>query len=228
MIAAEIVSIEQLNETTFSFWLRPETRLDYTAGQFIELYIPHEADQRGTHRWFTLSSSPTEELIAITTRKLPTMSSFKQRLFSMKPGDIVSASQAMGDFVLPMQTTLPIIFLVRGIGATPLRSMARSLSADTTMRDITVIHSARSADDFLFQDIYGPIASEIIERVSTSDESASEVIGTVLGAHTEKPDARIYISGPEQFTEQIVHSLTQAGIKPSLLVTDYFHGYMVS
>lgn len=52
---------EAANITTFFF--RPEKPVQYTAGQFIELTIPHEnPDDRGQKRWFTLSSSPTDEV----------------------------------------------------------------------------------------------------------------------------------------------------------------------
>ncbi len=47
-----------------TFWWKPERPVRYTAGQFIELMLPHEnSDKRGSKRWFTLSSSPSEDLL---------------------------------------------------------------------------------------------------------------------------------------------------------------------
>ena len=46
-------------ETIRTFYFRPVTPVQYTAGQFIELTLPHERpDKRGMKRWFTLSSAP--------------------------------------------------------------------------------------------------------------------------------------------------------------------------
>ncbi len=50
----------------------------YESGQFIEVELQQPSvDDRGQKRWFTLSSSPTEATLDITTRKLPKHSSFK-------------------------------------------------------------------------------------------------------------------------------------------------------
>lgn len=226
MIPAVLVKTEQNNSSTYTFWLKPEQPIDYTAGQFIELFIPHDADDRGTHRWFTLSSSPSEEYIAITTRKAARMSTFKQRLFNIKVGDSLQISQAMGDFVLPMQRSIPLLFVVRGIGITPVRSMTKSLiDAAPNIRDISIIHSVKNHDDLLFQDIYKVIASGVRQEIDNSAENTDAITKLVLAYYAKNPNSRIYISGPEKFAEELYASLISADIKPSSLITDYFHGY---
>lgn len=226
MIPAVLVEIEQPSSSTYTFWLRTERPFNYTAGQFIEMYIPHEADDRGTHRWFTLSSAPSEKYIAITTRKAATMSTFKQHLFSAKPGDTLHISQAMGDFVLPMQRSMPLIFIVRGIGITPVRSMVKQLVDEgSRSRDITIIHSVKYADDLLFQNIYKQITSEITEYIEDSKDYTEDIVIEAKNSYHNKPGGRIYISGPEQFAEKIYNQLKSEDIKPGALITDYFHGY---
>jgi len=86
-----------------TFYFRPEQPLSYTAGQFTELTIPHKRpDERGLKRWFTLSSSPTSELLSITTKfNNDKSSSFKKALFGLKPGAELTMAEPMGDFVLP-------------------------------------------------------------------------------------------------------------------------------
>lgn len=226
MIPAVLIRVQQLNDSTYTFWLKTEQPLDYTAGQFIEMHIPHQSDERGTHRWLTLSSSPSEELLAVTTRKTAKMSSFKQQLFGAKTGDTVHISQAMGDFVLPMQLSIPIIFVTRGIGITPVRSMTKQLIDEKSdQRDIAIIHSVRDSNDLLFKDVYRKIASPCMEILESSSENIQDLIVQTLELYNQKPSARIYISGPEQFAEKVFASLTTAGVKPSALVADYFHGY---
>ena len=90
---------DKVNETVTTFWFEPEQRMHYTAGQFTELTLPHDQpDERGIKRWFTLSSSPTQELVSITTRYAgdDKSSSFKKTLFALEPGAEVSMAEAMG------------------------------------------------------------------------------------------------------------------------------------
>ncbi len=226
MTPTTITRIEQNNDSTYTFWFTPEKTFDYSAGQFVEVFIPHEADDRGTHRWFTLSSSPTEKLLAITTRKVSKMSSFKHQLFSLKVGDQLLISQAMGDFVLPMQRSIPIIFLVRGIGITPVRSMTKFLSdTGTENRDISVIHNVKHSDDLLFKSIYDTVASQTVSEVEKDNDVGKKMTLLAKEQFDTKPGSRVYISGPEVFVEESNHRLIELGLKPSQIVTDYFHGY---
>ena len=52
-----------------TFFFRPDNPVYYTAGQYTELKVPHtNPDKRGQKRWFTLSSSPSDPLLTITTK----------------------------------------------------------------------------------------------------------------------------------------------------------------
>jgi len=81
------VKVERINHDVSTFGLNPKKPLRYTAGQYIEMYLPHDnPDERGQKHWFTLSASPTEELISITTKFAGDKgSTFKKTLFSLKP-----------------------------------------------------------------------------------------------------------------------------------------------
>lgn len=225
MTPARLESIEKHSQTTYTFWFKLPQPLDYTAGQFVEIFLPHEADERGTHRWFTLSSSPSESLIAITTRNVPQQSSFKHRLFSLRPGDVVNVSQAMGDFVLPIQKSIPIIFLVRGIGITPVRSMLKYLQDSGENRPVSIIYSVKHAEDALFLDLIKSASMDLetIELPSLTDTDLP--VQKTLQEIEKNPNARLYLSGPEQFVEKAYGELLANGLKASAIVTDYFHGY---
>lgn len=225
MIIATLDSVEQQNDTTYTFWFKPSQPIDYTAGQFVEVYLPHEADNRGTHRWFTLSSSPSESLIAITTRKVARQSSFKKVLFGLRPGDTIRVSQAMGDFVLPMQKSIPVLFLIRGIGITPARSMLQFLSDAGENRQISLIYSLKHTDDALYTDLISTVTvqSETLELATLID--VEQPVQKTLEYIKKTPNTRVYVSGPEQFVEKAYDQLLGRGLRASSIVTDYFHGY---
>src|ERR1700722_16878985 len=128
-----------------TFYFRPEKPVHYTAGQFIELTIPHKnPDKRGIKHWFTLSSPPTDELLSITTKFAGDQSSsFKKALFKLKPGTELRMADPMGDFVLPKLIQTPLIFVAGGIGITPFHSMLSWLAATGEVRPIKLLYAVR-------------------------------------------------------------------------------------
>ena len=204
-----------------TFWFRPERDLRYDAGQFIELSIPHDnADDRGIRRWFTLSSSPTDSLIAITTKHAEKPSTFKQQLFALKPGESIHMTESMGDFVLPKDASIPLVFVAGGIGVTPIHSMTKFI-ADTNQRRTThLLYAAHDASEIAFRKLLdstiGVVDYRTDGRVTTQD------ILNIIERYTAP---LIYLSGPEEMTEILVAELKENGVPGSRLVTDYFPGY---
>ena len=198
--------------------------LDYTAGQFVELTVSHDKpDGRGIQRWFTLSSSPTEHTVHITTRTSARVSSFKRALSDLKPGDHISISQAMGDFVLPIQKNIPILFVVAGIGVTPVRSIVKSLIDTGIRRDIQLLHIGPSPESLPYRAELQAYVPHIID-ISNSESAIRDCTAATKTYLTQNPEARVYVSGPEEFTEKLYSGLTQI-VPASRIVTDYFHGY---
>src|SRR3989344_3409331 len=137
---ASVVSTETHRNGYFTIYFRPSQKFQYSAGQFIELIIDHKnPDSRGTRRWFTLSSAPHEPVLAVTTKTGPCLSTFKQALLRLNKDDEVEISQAMGDFVLPRSTTIPVLFIAGGIGITPIHSILKSHAHSTEDRHISLI-----------------------------------------------------------------------------------------
>lgn len=213
--------------TTFSF--QPNQKLDFTAGQYVEikLAIANE-DDRGNKRWFTLSSSPTEPLISITTKRtLGLESAFKHALFNLSPGMTVHISEPMGDFVLPKDTTIPLVFVVGGIGATPVRSIIKWLIDTGEFRQLRILYSAHDQKDFAFCDLFKLYDAKLDLIASTGINNFRNQLTAEYIINTNKPTERtlLYISGPEAMVEQTEAQLKLLGLPASQLVLDFFHGY---
>jgi len=219
---ATLEYIETITPTIRTFWFRPEQPVRYVAGQFTELYLPHDnADDRGIRRWFTLSSSPTEELLGITTRlSAEKHSSFKQQLVALAPGSRLHLADPMGDFVLPKDPNIPIIFVAAGLGITPVRSMIKWLHDRGEQRNVKLLF-ATPPDEIAFSKLFDTYKLDF--RPITKDSRqhlTAESIHLLAGN-----DALIYISGPEELVEILYKQLKRLGIDPSRLVADYFPGY---
>jgi ferredoxin-NADP reductase len=212
-----------------TYWFKPYQPLDYLPGQYVEVTVEHApADERGPKRWFTLWSSPTEDLLAITTRHTPGGSSFKQALAGLNPGQVIQISEAMGDFVLPKDETVELLFVVAGIGITPIRSMAKWLIDSGSSRPVTVLYAGRSFRDFVATT---ELAKAHFHVQKITENPPADWPGTKgkLGAHnilelaTKKP--LIYISGAEPMVKDLQSQLIAASFPAERIIIDDFPGY---
>ncbi len=222
-------SIEELTPNIKTFWFRPEKPVHYVAGQFTEMYLPHKADDRGQKRWFTISSSPAEDLISITTKFAHKSSSFKQELLNLSPGSQFTLAEPIGDFILPKDTTLPLIFVAGGIGITPYHSMIKWLSDKNLRRDITLFYSAINEQELVYTDLFESYGTNTHLFVGNPSPTWAHHSGHItidkLNELADLQNSVIYFSGPEPMVESFVTQLEGSGIKKHRIVTDYFPGY---
>ncbi len=212
----------QTAKNIYTFWFTPEKTMRHIAGQFIELRIPHpDKDKRGDKRWFTLSSSPTDKQVSITTKFSPqNSSSFKQALDSLTPGDQLDIASPMGDFILPKDPNIPLLFVAGGIGSTPFHSIIKYLNDSGEKRDVTLIYAVSNDDEIAFN-----------EEFSKLGDSFKKVVGSRIDADTIKTlgnvtdDHYIYLSGPEPMVEALEKDLKSGGFNKKHIYTDFFPGY---
>lgn len=214
-----------------TFYFSPEKPMSFIPGQFIELTIPHKnPDKRGIKRWFTISSSPNNSNIGVTTRVVADSSSFKNALQSLRHGNSIEMSEPMGDFVLPKDTTIPLVFIAGGIGITPFNSIAQWLSEHNEARSIQLIHAIHDEDDIVFHSSFIHANIPVLHVVSQPSSAWSGERGALTAEHIiklTKPESNVlvYIAGPEPMAESLTKDLEKLGIQKSQIITDYFPGY---
>lgn len=224
--------IEDTAQNIKTFWFKPERSVRYLAGQFIELTLPHEnADKRGIKHWFTLSSSPSEELLGITTKRAATNgSTFKDTLFNLAPGTSVMMSEPMGDFVLPMDMNVPLVFVAGGIGITPMRSMIKWLHDRQEHRTIHLIYAANNLEEIAYRELFNDYGAPTDIILSTAPKNWQGQTGrldaTRLLELAPNVDNKLYfLSGPEPMVEALSKGLQEAGVDRRHIVGDYFPNY---
>ena len=123
----------------------------HTPGQYVRIGV----DVDGVRQWraYSLTSETGRDTIAITVKAIPDGRVSNHLVRRATVGTIVQLDQAAGDFTLgavsPKNAHPPkVLFLTAGSGVTPVMGMLRNL-ADATV-DITVVHSAPTADDVIF------------------------------------------------------------------------------
>ncbi len=150
---------QEARGTKTFFFERPKG-FSYLAGQYIYITLPKllYPDERGDTRHFTLSSSPTEDKFAITTRMRET-SGFKKTLDEMKTGEELSISGPNGTFVLDREKTKTSqVMIAGGIGVTPYRSIIKYVADKKLHVPIHLIYSNSIPEEIAFRDELDKIA----------------------------------------------------------------------
>jgi ferredoxin-NADP reductase/nitrite reductase/ring-hydroxylating ferredoxin subunit len=124
--------------------------LKYRAGQFAIIDLGTKEDPKGPLRSFTMASSPTEDVIQITTRIRDTP--FKKKLASLEIGSTAKITSPLGKFVLPDDHSKPVVFIAGGIGVTPFRSMIRYATDKQVPSQVTMFDSNRNVENTLFKE----------------------------------------------------------------------------
>jgi ferredoxin-NADP reductase len=223
---------QQEADDIVTYYFDPQYRVQYTAGQFAELTIPHSVpDEKGIKRWFTLSSSPTQSLLSITTQiSTVDRSSYKTALQQLTHGVELTMSEPMGDFVLPKIIQTPLIFIAGGIGITPFHSIFNWLYDTNELRSIKFVYAVESEDEIIFQPLLDKAnvhATIVVQHPSSAwgGERGDINAEIVLGLEKPSDDTLIYISGPEGMVERLAVQLMILDIHKRQIVTDFFPGY---
>jgi ferredoxin-NADP reductase len=216
----------------WTYYFITESPMRYTAGQFTELTIQHDSpDSRGIKRWFTLSSSPSDQFLSITTRNIGMQgSSFKRALETLRPGTEVKMESPMGDFVLPKDINTPLLFVAGGVGVTPFHSMLTWIAASGQKRPIHFLYAVEKEDEIIFQNTFSSAHQHVSIVVSTPSRAWGGLRGPIdadmiVEIGQPSPQTLIYLSGPESMTENLAQQLRRGGIAASNIVTDDFLGY---
>lgn len=228
----------QLGPDIYDFIFKPDSPFHYRAGQYLEWTADvKKADTRGNRRYFTLSSSPTEEDIAIGVKFSPTSSRFKKTLLSLSKDDKIIAEQLSGDFVLPKNPNLKLAFIAGGIGITPFRSMVKYLLDNEQKRDVALFYSNKLVSDIVYRDVFEQAQKEMGMKTIyalTDLEKVPKGWSGYKGFITEEiikkgvPDYKervFYLSGPHSMVTTFEKVLAKMGVPLTQIKTDYFPGY---
>jgi glycine betaine catabolism B len=209
-----------------SFIFAPAEELTWQAGQFLHYVLHHEpTDDRGSDRWFTISSAPFEKNVMLTTRlNKEKSSSFKNKLQSLEIGKNIEVSYLEGDFIVE-DPNLNYLFIAGGIGITPYRSIIKQLEFEKNPINITLLYANRD-QDVVFKDELESIAKNnpnfkihyIFSPVHIDENKVKELV----------PDYQnriVYVSGPEVMVEALLKMLREMGMPEDKIKGDWFPNY---
>lgn len=221
--ALRLTGTRALSPTATEFRFAPTRAVPFEAGQWLELYLPHRADVRGTRRVFSIASAPSAAVgqspeIAIGLRMPEQGSSFKRELAALEPGALVRATQVSGDFLLPRDPAEPVVLVAGGIGVTPFASQLAEVARRGERRDVVVVVVPSRDGEVLYGETLAESGAHIVEL------DRHEL--TAEGLRAAVPDIarrRGYVSGAPSLVAAGRSALRAAGARR--VRTDYFAGY---
>lgn len=160
VINLKIVDKREIANGTLEVVFEKPAELEFRAGQFADytLIDPPETDDEGNTRGFSITAAPHEDYIGFATRLRDT--AFKRVLKNLPIGSELKFDGPYGDFTLQKNESKPAVFIMGGIGVTPVRSIIAQATHDKTGHKITLLHSNKTPADAPFQDDFQALAEE--------------------------------------------------------------------
>lgn len=236
ILNVRLVRKEPVARETMAFYFEKPNGFDYRAGQFgdITLIDPPQTDAEGNVRGFSFITAPFENEIGFATRIRDT--AFKRVLRDLAPGAEVKLDAPYGDFRLHNKESRPAVFIIGGIGVTPVRSMIAQATHDRTGHHIVLLHANRSVDDAPFQADFTrfveqnpnfrfvPVVTDSVPP-SWKGESGKIAAATIQRWVPDLSSPIWYLSGPEGMVKAMRRLLVEMEIDEDDIRTEEFSGY---
>ncbi len=229
---------EEIAAETMAYYFEKPEGFTYKAGQYGDwtLIDPSETDSDGPTRTFTMASAPCENHLMFATRMRNT--AFKRVLRKMEPGTEIKLEAPSGSFVLHNKEDIPAVFLVGGIGVTPVRSIVIQAAHDGLPHTLNVFYANNTPEDAAFlselttSGEYNPNYS-FIGTMAEMEKSGSVWFGetgfiteAMLRKHIIDITLPIYyVVGPPAMVQAMRAVLNEAGVIDDNIRTEEFSGY---
>ena len=215
----KVLQKKQETGNVFSLILEKPTGFNFYAGQYLDVELPVN-DPLGDTRAFTISSSPTEDFLMVTTKS--GISKFKQAMKKLQSGDTIITSHPAGTFTLDKSS--PAVFIAGGIGITPFRSAVKYVLDKKISTPISLIYSASL--DFTFKEELNHWQKQLPNlTINYLDTSKSGRLNRQKLLKTLDHSFIYYLAGSPSMVDNLANILLKLGIDQTNIRTDRFDGY---
>jgi ferredoxin-NADP reductase len=160
-LISQLISRQAVAAGTMAFFLKRPVDFVFKAGQFIDLTLidPPETDAEGNTRAFSLASAPDDTNLMVATRLRDT--AFKRIFQTMPIGSDLQITNPIGSFTLHNDATKSAVFLIGGVGITPIRSILLEAASQKLPHHLYLFFSNRRPED-------APFLEELQELTKTN------------------------------------------------------------
>jgi ferredoxin-NADP reductase len=226
------------SSNVISLVLEPTDKQPLTAalpGQFVVLRLRPASDAPALMRTYSLSGEPSDERYRVSVKREAHGAAGIYIDDELQVGDVVDTSAASGSFTLHPGST-PVVLLSAGIGATPVLAILHALAAEASTREIWWLYGARSGREHPFAEETRSLLKVLTHghshiRYSSPDledqpgvdfDAPGRLNVRVLQELSVPRDGDFYICGPSTFMSDLTAGLTDWGVAPSRIHTEFF------
>lgn len=232
MLQLRLEKTEPETADTSTFYLSNVTgeKVSYKAGQFITLVFDHHHEE--IRRSYSLSSSPDEELLAITIKRIPNGEISRFMFSKIKPGDILNAVEPAGRFVIShSEETKDIIIFAAGSGITPVFSQLKHLLPQKGKSNIVLIYSSLSPQNIIFKSQLDELALRYADRFKLMYLLSSEGnrLNNIMAEQLVKRNTpngllntEFYLCGPFTYMRMLRLTLLYLGVEAQQIRKENF------
>jgi len=228
--------IEKIKRTPTieSFRFLPEKKIEFISGQFSQIIFDvDDLENKELNKYLSFSSSPTKKYIEFTKRL--SESEFSQELRNLKIEDTIYIKGPLGNCVFE-ERYKKIIFLIGGIGITPVISILEYIVDNKIDTDTYFFYSSRREEEIAFKnklDNWCKINSliKIFYFVTDYPPKGKNCIYGVIdkGLLREKvkdlKERIIFTFGPPKMVKAMYELSKELGCEEKNIKTENFVGY---
>lgn len=233
-LRARLIERIKRTETIESFRFTSAERIDFVAGQFMQVIFDEKnRENKELNKYLSFSSSPLRPYIEFTKRI--SQSVFCQKLKVLKAGDEILLKAPLGACVFKEEYP-KIAFLIGGIGITPVISIIEYITEKKIGSDTALLYSNRNESEIAFKPELDKWQAEneklkvfyTVTDCQPKDQScifgriSKEIIQEKLSDFKERT---IFIFGPPKMVEAISGLCVELGCNKDNVKTESFIGY---
>jgi ferredoxin-NADP reductase len=209
--------------------------VDFRPGQYFYVTLPDvgHQDDKGLRRHISVVTSPNQKgVLGLATRMRD--SAFKRSLRELPVGAEVEVEPPEGDFLLPEDTSRPLVFIAGGIGITVFRSMLLYVKEEGLDYRIILVYSNRDRESTAYLDEVQELEQQIrgLRLILTMTEDPgwdgetrrvdAQFIKDQLGDDLD--EYTVLVAGPPEMAEAVEQELMKAGVDEANVRVERYSG----
>ncbi|WP_033340512.1 ferredoxin reductase [Catenuloplanes japonicus] len=214
VLRARIEEVRPEHDRAVTLVLRPGRGWRrHVPGQYLRIGV----DVEGVRLWrnYSLTSDPDRKdgrvEVTVTAIEGGLVSNYLVR--HARKGALLHLDPPAGDFTLPETAPEKVLFVTAGSGVTPIMGLLRGTPRDA-MKDVVVVHSARTAQEALFTPELDDLAAEgrirLIERTTSVEGRLSPAgIARLVPDWAERDT---WACGPNELLDDLEKHWADAGV----------------
>lgn len=197
---------------------------DFIPGQHVVIQL--EIDGKLIERSYTLTSAPGEPTYYEIAVKREEKGYFSKWLFQHdKTLPMIRVSSPLGMYKLNMESTVPVVCFVAGVGVTPAISFARTIAKLKINRTLYIHYSVRTEKEMVYEselnELSGNYPAIKLFKHFTKEKGRIQS-NDVANIVRQMPEALFFICGPLEYQKMIESVLQSEGIEKNRIFTEQF------